>query len=294
MTERWRIAFIAFVLFMAFGYLGIVEAQEEAVSKTEVITQHRYTDQQSNTTAPYLMYPPASDTPYAKRSLLIFLYGAGGSIENYNLKREPYAQLREQLAQRGYYVIVPELGKFHFMNAQAKATLDGIVAQVLQEERIPVNRVHVMGTSMGAGSSLAYTLHRPEMIRSVCAVMPMTDMKDWVIENPGYADRLAKVYGGTYDQVPEAYDRNSAIKHVAVFEHIPVMLVHGTSDRTVLYTQSKRLADLLEANEFAYTLCTAEGQGHKDEAMREYQLIAADFFDAATAVTAKGAGLSKP
>ena len=259
-----------------------VFAQAEAPSKSDHITRHSYSDQSLTKAAPYLLYHPKGNPPPEKRSLLIYLYGAGGSVELYNFKRAPYALLREQLAQRGYTVLVPDLGKYHFMNTQAKKTLDGMVAQVLKNESIPANRVHVMGTSMGGGSSLAYALHRPDMIRSVCAVMPMTDFKDWVIENKGYVDLVANAYGGTYEKAPEVYDQNSAIKNVEGFKKIPVMLVHGNADSTVLYSQSTKLADLLESKSYAYTLCTAEGQGHKDEAMQEFQSQAAQFFDNAS------------
>lgn len=260
------------------------------------ITRHDFTDPASKTVTPYLLYHPVgtkvsdNGTPASsasktkasdKHSLVIFLYGAGGSLNGYNIRREPYALLRAQLAKRGYYILIPDLGKRHFMNDAAKATLDGIVAEVLKQQQIASNRVHVMGTSMGGGSSLAYAIHRPDLIRSVCAVMPMTDFAAWVQENQGYEKQVAAAFGGTRQQIPAAYDRNSAVKRIDAFEKIPVMLVHGNRDHTVLYRHSQELADLLHKKQFHCVLYTADGQGHKDEVMRNFQLQAADFFDAA-------------
>lgn len=270
---------IPILFLLVFALCPLSYAQESAPA--ENITRQEYQDPNTKTATPYLLYTPAT-TPTEKRSLLIFLYGAGGSIENYNIKRPPYAQLRAQLAERGYYMIVPELGKKHFMNDRAKATLDGIVAQVLEQQQIPATRVHVMGTSMGAGSSLAYAIHRPDLIQSVCAVMPMTDFATWVVENPRYHDSVASAFGGTYEEVPEAYDRNSAIKNIDAFAKIPVMLIHGNADPIVLYENSQRLAQKLQEKNYMVEFHTVENQAHKDDVMEPFQTQAMAFFEAAT------------
>lgn len=245
------------------------------------IVQQEYKDATSGATTPYLLYNPAIETPPAKRSLLIFLYGAGGSIKNYNFKRKPYASLRKQLAHRGYYVMVPELGKLHFMNDAAKSKVDGVVTQVLKQQQIPTSRVHIMGTSMGGGSSLAYAIHRPNLIRSVCAVVPMTDFSLWTSEIPRYSIPVANAFGGTPQQVPHIYDRNSATKNIDAFAKTPVMLVHGTADRIVFYEHSQKLAKMLKVKNYACQLYTVKNMTHKDDVMQDFQIQAADFFDAA-------------
>jgi dipeptidyl aminopeptidase/acylaminoacyl peptidase len=226
-----------------------------------------------------LLYHPAESTNVSERSLLIFLYGAGGSLENYNIARPPYNALRAQLAERGFYIMVPDLGKGHFMSDAAKTTLDGMVDHILEQERIRPNHVHIMGTSMGAGSSLAYAIHRPALIRSVCAVMPMTDFAQWVVENPRYLMPVAEAYGGTYEREPEAYDRNSAIRNVDAFAKIPVMLIHGNADEIVVYEQSKRLAELMKLKKYPCNFYTAEQMGHEDEVMRNFQAETVEFIE---------------
>jgi dipeptidyl aminopeptidase/acylaminoacyl peptidase len=276
--------FTPLLLSMLLGLAVYVQAESPGATTSqppEWITRHTYEHPTPDKVTEYLLYHPSANTPPTKRSLLIFLYGAGGSIDLYNIKRPPYALLREQLATRGYYIVVPDLGKFHFMNDAAKKSLDGVVAQILTQQEIPEERVHVMGTSMGAGSSLAYAIHRPDLIQSVCAVMPMTDFATWVVENPGYVDRVAKAYGGTYEQAPEAYDRNSALKNGDAFANIPVMLIHGNADKIVIYEQSQRLATLLQDKSYACDFVTADKQGHKDEVMRAFQPRAVEFLEAA-------------
>lgn len=260
----------------------IVQVAKQPVEQTlETITRHEFQDPDTDVATPYLLYHPEPSTKAIERSLLIFLYGAGGSLENYNIARPPYAMLRAQLAERGFYIVVPDLGKGHFMNDAAKTTLDGMVDHILEVHTIRPNHVHIMGTSMGAGSSLAYAIHRPAFIRSVCAIMPMTDFAQWVLENPGYEASVAEAYGGTYLQVPEAYDRNSAIQNVDAFAKISVMQIHGNADDIVVYEQSKRLADLLKEKKYRYEFYTAVKMGHEDEIMRNYQAETVEFIEAA-------------
>ena len=257
------------------------ESDIAAPAPTEKITRHDLTIPGIDRAIPYLIYEPAKPTPADQRSLLIYLHGAGGSVENYNLKREPYEKLRTALAQRGFYVLVPGLGAKHFMNDQSKQVLNTLVDRVLSDYQISSDRVHIMGTSMGGGSALAYTIHRPDLIRSVCAVMPMTDLSAWVIEKPKYAPVLAASYGGTPKTQPEAYDINSAIKYPNAFSDIPVLLIHGKMDTTVLYEHSRKLNDLLQSKNYPSTLYAVEGLKHSDEVIRDYQMQVADFFDVA-------------
>lgn len=259
-----------------------VTSSQAVPADLEVITQHEFIDPDSGDLAPYLLYEPAADTSSEQRSLLIYLYGARGSLKNYNIARDPYAQLRAALAARGYYILVPDLGRLHFMNDHAKKTLDGIVDQVLKQQQISSDRVHIMGTSMGGGSSLAYAIHRPDLVRSVCAVLPMTDFSTWIVENPKYAPGLEAAYDGTPETNSEAYDINSAVKNLDAFARTPVMLIHGKLDKTVFYDHSQKLADLLQTKGYECVLYTVDDLGHQDEVMREYQIQAADFFDAVT------------
>jgi len=277
-----RLVFTLCVCLLTLIATPHARAEESAPpAHADRITRHTFTDPSSGVATDYLLYHPDGDPAPAARSLVIYLYGSGGSLKGYNIQREPYAQLRAELAKRGYFILVAGLGRSHFMNDAAKAALDGVVAQALAEQQIPADRVHVMGTSMGGGSSLAYAIHRKDMIRSVCAVMPMTDFARWIVENPKYAPPVTAAYGGTPEERPDAYDRNSAVKQIDAFAHIPVMLIHGDSDRTVLPAHSTRLAEALHAKDYTCVLRLVGGL-HKDAIVEPFQVEIADFFDAAT------------
>ncbi|WP_417385779.1 alpha/beta hydrolase family protein [Gimesia sp.] len=280
-NHSWYRILTMVTLLIGLGSSSLLAAETDEDS-SEKITRHQYTDPQTGKKTPYLLYHPVRKSAAGPTSLLIYLHGAGGSLKSYNYSREPYQKLRQELSRRGFYVVVPELGKLHFMNQTARQALDGVTAEVLKAHNISQDRVHIMGTSMGGGSSLAYTLHRPDLIRSVCAVMPMTDFADWINENPRYAKPVTAAYGGSPEQVPDAYRITSAMQNVDKFQNIPVMLIHGMKDRTVLPQHSQKLAELLQKKNYQCELITLENLAHSDEVMRSVQLQAADFFEQAT------------
>ena len=253
----------------------------DAAPSAGQVSRHTLKIAGSDQETSYLVYEPAAPTPKEKRALLIYLYGAGGSVENYNLRRDSYATLRSELAKRGYYILVPELGPRHFMNDAAKKTLDALVDRVLADYEIDPTRVHIMGTSMGAGSALAYAIHRPKAIRSICAVMPMTDFAAWAEQNPKYAQILEQAYEGTAKEKQQAYDGNSAMKNLDAFANIPVLIIHGMADKTVLYENSVRLAEAMKAKGYRCVLRPVDGAAHTDAVMADHQVEAADFFDEA-------------
>jgi pimeloyl-ACP methyl ester carboxylesterase len=230
---------------------------------------------------PYLVYTPSKDSGLAKHPLIVYLYGRGGSIRDYNLKNPAYAKLVQMAAERGYYIVVPELGESHWMGDRAKKTLDAILADVMKTCPIDPKRVHMMGTSMGGGSSFAYAIHRPDLIRSVCAVCPMTDFAQWAASSP-YLASVAATYGGSPADAPDAWAKASAMKNLDTFKNIPVFLVHGTADNLVPPEQSRQLAKALQARNHRVTLRESQGAGHEDRIVEPFQKEIIDFFDNAT------------
>lgn len=236
---------------------------------------------------PYLLFTPADGSGRGTHPLIVYLYGSGGSIHdsgatvNYNLGRPPYAKLRQLAADRGYYVLVPELGGSHWMSDRAERTLDAIIDQAMANNPIDPKRVHMMGTSMGGGSSLAYAIHRPDLVRSVCAICPMTDFAKWVQESPGYLAAISTAYGGGPAEAPEAWAKTSAMEHLDAFQNIPVFLVHGDADTIVKPDHSRLLAKALREKKSRVIFHEVEGIGHRDLIVGPFQEEIVDFFDQA-------------
>lgn len=226
---------------------------------------------------PCMVYPPAA-LPAGKRAgLVIHLYGRGGSHTEYNLARPSYADLRRLLCARGYYLIVPELGGDHWMNARAERALDAIIAGMTATGAVDPGRVTLVGTSMGAGSGLAYVIRHPDRIRRICALFPMTDFAAWLRESPGFAGSIAGGHGVATADLPPILDRLSALRHPEAFARVPVFLVHGDADTIVPPHHSRDFAALLRKRGSRVTLREAPDIGHDDAAATAFQREIADF-----------------
>lgn len=227
----------------------------------------------------YLVTEPNQPVPAKNRWMLVYLYGAGGSIKDgeYNLSRPPYAKIRQALAGHGAYTVVPDLGPTHFMNDLAKRSLSKVIKQVSEDHQIDPKHVHLMGTSMGGGSSLAYAINHPDNVRSVCAFMPMTDFVTWIEQSPNYGKPIAESYGGTPQENPQAYDVNNSIQHANRLRNIPVLLLHGSADVIVPVSHSRELSEKLISLGYDCTYIEADGATHADETVTDYQDQVVDF-----------------
>ena len=226
---------------------------------------------------PCTVYPPAPLPRGKKAGLVIHLYGRGGSHTDYNLLHPAFDDVRRLLAERGYYLIVPELGTDHWMNDKAVRTLDAIIKGMTASGAVDPRRVSIIGTSMGGGSGLAYVIQRPRVIHSICAVFPMTDFAVWVQEQPHYANSIAGGHGVAVADLSPILAKLSAMQHLDAFAHVPVFLVHGGADTLVPTHHSIDLAAALNKKGFKVTYREAPGIGHDDNAAMKFQREIADF-----------------
>jgi pimeloyl-ACP methyl ester carboxylesterase len=221
------------------------------------------------------VYPPKLPRGATKAGLVIHLYGRRGSHLAYNISRPPYAALRQLLADRGYWIVVPELGGDHWMNDKAVKTLDALIDAMIAAAGV---RVRILGNSMGAGSGLVYVAQRPGVIRSICAMYPMTDFNAWLVEKPGFA---ASVSGAYFDRDPAKVQltlkQRSPMQNINAFAKTPVLLLHGDADSAVPIHHSRDFAAALAAKGCPVTLHEAPGFDHDDRIAEKYQTEIADF-----------------
>jgi dipeptidyl aminopeptidase/acylaminoacyl peptidase len=259
---------LIFVMLMLAGATRAAEPSTQPVAEPAVVKR---SVESGGKEIEYLVIPPSHETDSKDRWMLVFLHGAGGSLKGYNLARPPYAKIREALAENGAYVVVPALGSLHFMGDDAKAAMTKVIDRVCEENQINPKRVHLMGTSMGAGSVLAYAVNFPDRVKSVCAIMPMTDFISFTHETPKYIPALKEAYHGTAEENPQAYDANSALWHPEALKAIRVCLVHGVDDKTVRVSHSDLLAEKLRSQGSPCTYIRLEGAGHKDDIVTDIQ-----------------------
>ena len=230
---------------------------------------------------PCTVYAP-QPIPKDNAGLVVHLYGGGGSHTNYNISRPSYDELRKQLAERGYWLVVPDLGPFHWMNDAACAQIDAVIAELVEHEKVDPARVHLLGTSMGGGSSLIYVARRPGKIKSVVSVFPMTDFAQWLNERPGYRAAFEKSHGISLEQREEALAKLSPLHHPEAYKKTPVFLLHGDQDPVVPPHHSRDFAAALKEKGFAVTYREVAGGVHQDTIAQDHQQELADFLTKGT------------
>lgn len=224
------------------------------------------------------VYRPDPLPEAGKAGLVIHLYGHHGTHLEHNAGRKPYDKLRKLLAERGYYLVVPNLGLSHWMNNEAVENVDRVIDQMVSKYGVDPKQVNLLGSSMGGGGSLVYVTRRPGKIRSVVSVFPMIDYRDWEKERgEGVARLIVGAHGGDYDKRDELLRDLSPTEHLDAFSGTAVYLLHGDKDETCLLSHSQKFAKQLREKGYPVILQEVPGAGHSDTIMEDYQIDVADF-----------------
>ena len=223
------------------------------------------------------VYPPRLSGSGKNAGMVLHLYGHGGSSREYNMMRAPYKEVRRLLRERGYWLVIPELGGSHWMNDAACKILDVVIEGMIRDRSVNPARVHILGTSMGGGSGLVYVTRNSSRIRSICAVFPMTDFAQWVQESPAYLQAVATAHGVNPSAAAPVLRAISPLLHTASFADIPVLLMHGDADSIVPVHHSRDFAAALKKQCSPVTYREVSGVGHDDAIAEPFQQEIVEF-----------------
>lgn len=223
------------------------------------------------------VYAPRPSDTGTKPGLVLHLYGRGGSCRNYNMMTAPFATVRQLLWERGYWLVVPDLGTDHWMNEKATKSLDAIIEGMIRDRDVDSTRVHILGTSMGGGGGLVYVMRRPGRVRSICAFFPITDFVQWVKEKPGYLQGIARAHGVKSSEAASVLQALSPLYHASAFADVPVFLLHGDADSIVPVHHSREFAAALQEQDSPVTYREARGLGHDNAVAEPFQREIVDF-----------------
>lgn len=239
------------------------------------------------------LYGPPPKPGDGQPPLTIHLYGHNGSHHSHNLGSEAFAGLRRALWDRGHWIVVPELGPRHWMNAEAIERMDAVIEAMVRDYGVDPRRVNLLGTSMGAGSGLIYASRRPGRVRAVVAVFPMTDFALWVQEEPRFLPSIAAAHGVAPEQADALLASMSVSRHAESLRGTPIMLIHGTDDTIVRPHHSRALWAALRRIGSPVVYRQTSGIGHKNEAATPHHKETADFLAAPWRVV-EGANAGEP
>jgi dipeptidyl-peptidase-4 len=192
---------------------------------------------------------PRDFRPGAKYPVIVQVYGGPTRFSPLGLRSgSPRAQW---IADQGFLVVkVVNRGETARLGRDFERAVKGDLAGPSLEDQadalaglaevvpeVDLSRVGISGWSFGGYMAALAALRRPDVYRAAVAGAPVVDWRDY---DSYYTER----YLGLPGEAPEAYDRSS-LTRLAVKDHAPLLLVHGTADDNVYLLHSLKLADAL-------------------------------------------------
>jgi dipeptidyl aminopeptidase/acylaminoacyl peptidase len=233
--------------------------------RTGLVEPKAVTWRSDGATAHGLLYRPPG---HERAPLVVHVHGGptGQAIADWN----PRVQW---LVQRGYAVLQPNYrGSTGYGRAYAQSLAGhwgvrdvGDVAagikHAVKEGWADGARVAVMGGSAGGFAALLLAARHPDLVHAVVALYPVTDLADLAATThrfeSGYHLRLV-------GPLPAERGRYVERSPVAAVEAIraPVLLLHGSADRSVRPEQSAAIAAALQARGVRVDHVVYDGEGH--------------------------------
>lgn len=194
------------------------------------------------------------------KGIVLNFYGLGGMTIHNTDPEEALAY-----AEKGIIYVIPYYNPWSWMNRQAVAYTDEIVA-VLCEKYMLTNTVKVVSTggSMGGLSALVYCAYAKITPCACVANCPVCDLPYHFTERPDLPRTLYSAFGEYEGSLQEALRSCSPLHLVDKMPNILYTVFHCTDDKAVDPEQhSKRFVQAMEATH-QITLHMVPLRGHCD------------------------------
>ncbi|MFY9492972.1 MAG: alpha/beta fold hydrolase [Minisyncoccia bacterium] len=247
--------------------LGQILAQNEAY------TRYFITYKSGNLTISGIMNLPHGPGPWPVLILnhgyidpAIYTNGRG-------LKRE-----QDYLARRGYAVVHSDYRNHAFSSKDSQADLEfrlGYLEDVINAIyavknsgliQLDKNNISMLGHSMGGGVGLNVLVTRPDLVKAVVLLAPVSiDWRDnfekWGDHRPELAQKILETYGSPEDNL-EFWNNISAINFLDKIQS-PILIHHGDQDESVPVAWSDKLVNKLKENKKDVTYYTYQDEPHE-------------------------------
>ena len=141
--------------------------------------------------------------------LIIGLHGHGSDRKQFAVdKRSECASFRDFAAKHGMIAVTPDYrAKTSWMGPEAEADTVQIIGDL--KKKYKINRVFIVGASMGGTSVLTFAALHPELVDGVTSMNGHANH----VEYKQFQDAIAESFGGSKDKIPEEYKKRSAEFH---------------------------------------------------------------------------------
>ncbi len=205
------------------------------------------------------------------RGIVISFFGLGNTTMYGNDCPEG-----EFWAKQGILYVVPYTNPWAWMNDQAVAYTDEIIAVLFQKYRLPEHTPIVStGGSMGGQSALVYTAYAKRQPVACVANCPVCDVVFHFTERQ---DLPRTLYSALYREAGTLEDGLKRISPLHLIDKLPNInyhIFHCNEDTDVnMDAHSKKFVAELEKRQYAVTFDIVDGRGHCDLTVEMQQKFA--------------------
>ena len=273
-TPHWspdakRIAFS----FTDTGHPATIQTVTLDTHKLTSITKHEgYTTAQfvryqsvDGLEIPSFLYLPRRNAE-AKHPAIIWLHGGFYSVMNAFDERLQY------FVDQGFIVLAVNYRSSPGFGKELAKLGPGVVEKMSEDvaasinylktiESVDTGRIGVMGESLGGLTVLMSVTRHPELFAAAVDLYGPADLAEEYKAVPALRLFASLAFGGTPEQKPEAYRAASPVNFVERIK-APLLIMHGTADEAVPYTQSVKLVEALKRANKQHEFVTYQGEGH--------------------------------
>ena len=154
----------------------------------------------------YILVLPKNFTPDSRHDLLIVLHGHGSDRHQFVVQERGECLGTRKIAEKYNMILVaPDYrGTTSWMNAAAEADLVQIID--MMKTKHGIDRVFLIGGSMGGTAALIFAALHPERISGVVSLNGTANL----LEYDQFQDAISESYGGTKLEIPLEYKKRSA------------------------------------------------------------------------------------
>jgi acetyl esterase/lipase len=230
------------------------------------------------------VYEPTGTPPRGGWPVILAIHGGGWYTTD---KSQWGPKVAAQYLPLGYAVVVPNYTLSTTTSPSWPAAfhdvMDASIWTHQHAAHLQLNPKRIVALGESAGGELAGLLGtiaaNPAGVRGaaarVAAVVsfygPM-DLASMAHTNAEVNPRVVQYLGGTDGQLPQAYDAASPTHWVRPGDP-PMLLIHGTADPIVPFSQSAEMADVLSAAGVSHQLIAVTGAGHAFEFASQGQAL---------------------
>jgi dipeptidyl aminopeptidase/acylaminoacyl peptidase len=200
--------------------------------------------------------------------MIVSVHGGptGQALADWNARVQYYVQ-------RGFTVLQPNYrGSTGYGSAYRRALegrwgtrdADDVAAGIrhaVKEGWCDGRRVALMGGSAGGLTVLQVAARHPDLVSAVVALFPVTDLLELDATTHRFESGYNSTLLGPLPDARDTYVANSAVTHAAAIR-APVLLLHGSADKSVPPSQSARVEEIIRRAGTPVERHVYEGEGH--------------------------------